>query len=141
MDMLGIKAESEHNEGTGVYVAVGGKYAGCITISDVVKPTARKAIEGLKARGIKKTVMLTGDSRKAADKIAAEIGIDTVKSELLPADKVAEVEKLLEEKQPKERLAFVGDGINDAPVLSRADVGIAMGAMGSDAAIGRRTSC
>lgn len=135
MDMLGIKAESEHNEGTGVYVAVDGKYAGCITISDVVKPTAKKALAGLKARGIKKTVMLTGDSRKAADKIAAEIGIDTVKSELLPADKVAEVEKLLEEKQPKERLAFVGDGINDAPVLSRADVGIAMGAMGSDAAI------
>lgn len=135
MDRLGVKAENGHNEGTGVYVTVDGKYAGCITISDVVKPTAKKALAGLKARGIKKTVMLTGDSRKAAERIAAEIGIDTVKSELLPADKVAEVEKLLEEKQPKEKLAFVGDGINDAPVLSRADVGIAMGAMGSDAAI------
>ena len=135
MDREGVKVETEHNDGTGVYVAVDGKYAGCITISDVVKPTAKQAIAGLRERGVKKTVMLTGDSAAAAERIASEIGIDTVRSELLPADKVSEVEKLLEEKQPKERLAFVGDGINDAPVLSRADVGIAMGAMGSDAAI------
>ena len=135
MDREGVKVKTEHNDGTGVYVAVDGKYAGCITISDVVKPTAKQAIEGLRERGVKKTVMLTGDSAAAAGRIASEIGIDTVRSELLPADKVSEVEKLLEEKQPKERLAFVGDGINDAPVLSRADVGIAMGAMGSDAAI------
>lgn len=135
MDREGVKVGTEHNDGTGVYVAVDGKYAGCITISDVVKPTAKQAIAGLRERGVKKTVMLTGDSAAAAERIASEIGIDTVRSELLPADKVSEVEKLLEEKQPKERLAFVGDGINDAPVLSRADVGIAMGAMGSDAAI------
>lgn len=135
MDREGVKVETVHNDGTGVYVAVDGKYAGCITISDVAKPTAKQAIAGLRERGVKKTVMLTGDSAAAAERIAAEIGIDTVRSELLPADKVSEVEKLLEEKQPKERLAFVGDGINDAPVLSRADVGIAMGAMGSDAAI------
>lgn len=135
MDREGVKVETEHNDGTGVYVAVDGKYAGCITISDVVKPTAKQAVAGLRERGVKKTVMLTGDSAAAAERIASEIGIDTVRSELLPADKVSEVEKLLEEKQPKERLAFVGDGINDAPVLSRADVGIAMGAMGSDAAI------
>ncbi|MBD5157103.1 MAG: cadmium-translocating P-type ATPase [Butyrivibrio sp.] len=135
MDREGVKVETEHNDGTGVYVAVDGKYAGCITISDVVKPTAKQAIAGLRERGVKKTVMLTGDSAAAAERIASEIGIDTVRSELLPADKVSEVEKLLEKKQPKERLAFVGDGINDAPVLSRADVGIAMGAMGSDAAI------
>ncbi|MCM1307608.1 MAG: cadmium-translocating P-type ATPase [Butyrivibrio sp.] len=135
MQKMGVEAEERNNGGTAVYVAVDGKYAGCITISDVVKPTARQAIEGLRARGVKKTVMLTGDSVAAAERIASEISIDAVRSELLPADKVFEVEKLLEEKQPKERLAFVGDGINDAPVLSRADVGIAMGAMGSDAAI------
>lgn len=135
MELEGIGISEIHDEGTGVYVAVDGVYAGCVTISDVVKPTARQAIEGLKARGMKKTVMLTGDSAKAAKKAAEEIGIDTVRSELLPSDKVAEVEKLLEEKGAKEKLAFVGDGINDAPVLSRADVGIAMGAMGSDAAI------
>lgn len=135
MDRAGVKVKTEHNDGTGVYVAVDGKYVGCITISDVVKPTAKQAIAGLKARGVKKTVMLTGDSAAAAERIASETGIDTVRSELLPADKVLEVERLLEQKQPKERLAFVGDGINDAPVLSRADVGIAMGAMGSDAAI------
>ncbi|MCD8325400.1 MAG: cadmium-translocating P-type ATPase [Lachnospiraceae bacterium] len=121
--------------GTVVYVAVDSHYAGCIVISDVVKPTAQKAIRSLKASGVKQTIMLTGDSRSAAQKVAGELGLDEVRSELLPADKVAEVEKLLAQKGEKEKLAFVGDGINDAPVLSRADVGIAMGALGSDAAI------
>ncbi|MCD8130882.1 MAG: cadmium-translocating P-type ATPase [Lachnospiraceae bacterium] len=122
-------------EGTIVYVAVDSHYAGCIVISDVVKPTAQKAIQSLKNNGVKRTIMLTGDSRSAARKVAEELGVDEVKSELLPADKVAEVENLLARKGEKEKLAFVGDGINDAPVLSRADVGIAMGALGSDAAI------
>lgn len=134
MNKIGVKVINEHNDGTIVYVAVDDKYAGCIVISDVIKPTTKRAIEGLKNQNIK-TVMLTGDSKAVADRVAAEIGIDIVKSELLPADKVAEVEKLIENKNPKERVAFAGDGINDAPVLSRADIGIAMGALGSDAAI------
>lgn len=130
-----IAVSTEHNEGTVVYVSEDGKYAGCIVISDVVKPNTKLALGELKKHGVKKTVMLTGDSKAAADRVAAEIGIDEVHSELLPADKVSEVEKLLDKKEPKEKLAFVGDGINDAPVLSRADIGIAMGALGSDAAI------
>lgn len=134
MNKIGVKVINEHNDGTVVYVAVDDKYAGCIVISDVIKPTTKQAIEGLKNQNIK-TVMLTGDSKAVADRVAAEIGIDIVKSELLPADKVAEVEKLIENKNPKEKVAFAGDGINDAPVLSRADIGIAMGALGSDAAI------
>ena len=134
MNKIGVQVVNEHNDGTIVYVAIDDKYAGCIVISDVIKPTTKQAIEGLKNQNIK-TVMLTGDSKAAADRVAAEIGIDIVKSELLPADKVAEVEKLIENKNPKEKVAFAGDGINDAPVLSRADIGIAMGALGSDAAI------
>ncbi len=134
MNKIGIQVVNEHNDGTIVYVAIDDKYAGCIVISDVIKPTTKQAIEGLKNQNIK-TVMLTGDSKAVADRVAAEIGIDIVKSELLPADKVAEVEKLIENKNPKEKVAFAGDGINDAPVLSRADIGIAMGALGSDAAI------
>lgn len=134
MNKIGVQVINEHNDGTVVYVAIDDKYAGCIVISDVIKPTTKQAIEGLKNQNIK-TVMLTGDSKAVADRVAAEIGIDIVKSELLPADKVAEVEKLIENKSPKEKVAFAGDGINDAPVLSRADIGIAMGALGSDAAI------
>ncbi len=121
--------------GTQVHVAVDGVYAGCIFISDVVKPGAREALAALKKSGVQKIVMLTGDARQAAESVAAELGVDEVRSELLPADKVTEVERLLSEKGKKEKLAFVGDGINDAPVLSRADLGIAMGALGSDAAI------
>lgn len=121
--------------GTLVYVAVDDKYAGCIVISDIIKDHAKEAISGLKSLGAKETVMLTGDSASTADLVANTIGIDTVHSELLPADKVEEVEKLLNKKSDKEKLAFVGDGINDAPVLSRADIGIAMGGLGSDAAI------
>ncbi|MFR3961618.1 heavy metal translocating P-type ATPase [Eubacterium ventriosum] len=135
MKKLGINPSDEHYEGTIVYVAVDGVYAGCITISDIIKPTTKMAIAELKKNGMKKTVMLTGDSKKVADKVATEIGIDMVRSELLPGDKVDQVEKLLAEKGDKEALAFVGDGINDAPVLSRADIGVAMGALGSDAAI------
>lgn len=135
MKKLGINPSDEHDEGTIVYVAVDGVYAGCITISDIIKPTTKMAIAKLKKNGMKKTVMLTGDSKKVADKVATEIGIDMVRSELLPGDKVEQVEKLLAEKGDKEALAFVGDGINDAPVLSRADIGVAMGALGSDAAI------
>ena len=121
--------------GTLVYVSVDGVYAGCIIISDIIKPTSAKAVKDLKKAGVKKVVMLTGDSKKVADAVGKQIGVDVVKSELLPADKVFEVEKLLDEKEKNEVLAFVGDGINDAPVLSRADLGIAMGALGSDAAI------
>lgn len=135
MKKLGINPSDEHDEGTIVFVAVDGVYAGCITISDIIKPTTKMAIAELKKNGMKKTVMLTGDSKKVAHKVATEIGIDMVRSELLPGDKVEQVEKLLEEKGDKEALAFVGDGINDAPVLSRADIGVAMGALGSDAAI------
>ena len=134
MKKNGLTITQEHDEGTVVYIAIDGAYAGCITIADVIKPTSKDAIHGLKKSGIK-TVMLTGDTKKTADKVAAEVGVDMVRSELLPADKVSEVEALLEQKQKKENLAFVGDGINDAPVLSRADIGIAMGALGSDAAI------
>lgn len=135
MEKIGAALPGERTDGTTVYVAVDGKYIGCIVISDVVKPTAKAAMAALKENGVKMTVMLTGDAKAAADRVAAEIGMDQVESELLPGDKVAQVEKLLAEKGPKENLAFVGDGINDAPVLSRADVGIAMGALGSDAAI------
>lgn len=135
MEKIGVALPGERTDGTTVYVAADGKYIGCIVISDVVKPTAKAAMAALKENGVKMTVMLTGDAKAAADRVAAEIGMDRVESELLPGDKVAQVEKLLAEKGPKENLAFVGDGINDAPVLSRADVGIAMGALGSDAAI------
>lgn len=135
MNRNGIAVDKQYDNGTIVYVAVDGVYAGCIVISDVVKDTSESAITELKKCGIRKTVMLTGDSQKTADYVAQQIGIDEVHAELLPADKVEQVEKLLEEKAPKEKLVFVGDGINDAPVLSRADIGIAMGALGSDAAI------
>ena len=121
--------------GTIIHMAIDGHYAGHIVISDVVKPHSKTAIAALKKRGVEKTVMLTGDAKAVAEQVAAELGVDEVRSELLPGDKVAEVEKLLAQKGPKEKLAFVGDGINDAPVLTRADIGIAMGAMGSDAAI------
>lgn len=130
-----IAVDAEHNEGTVVYVSCDGVYAGCIVISDVVKDNSKKAISSLKKSGIDKTVMLTGDSKETAKKVAENLGIDEYHAELLPADKVEWVEKLLGEKSPKKKLAFVGDGINDAPVLSRADIGIAMGALGSDAAI------
>ena len=135
MNKMEISVSCEYDEGTMVYVAVDNNYAGCITISDVIKETSKDAISGLKKHGIKQTVMLTGDAKKTAERVAKEIGMDKVCSELLPADKVNEVEKLLAQKAAKEKLAFVGDGINDAPVLSRADIGIAMGALGSDAAI------
>lgn len=134
MKKVGATVTSEHDDGTAVYVAIDGVYAGCITISDVVKPTSKEAISGLKSAGIR-TVMLTGDTAKTAQLVGTELGIDEIHSELLPADKVAQVERLLGEKGAKEKLAFVGDGINDAPVLSRADIGVAMGALGSDAAI------
>ena len=130
-----ISVDAEHNEGTVVYVSCDGVYAGCIVISDVVKDNSKKAISSLKKSGIDKTVMLTGDSKETAKRVAENLGIDEYHAELLPADKVEWVEKLLGEKSPKKKLAFVGDGINDAPVLSRADIGIAMGALGSDAAI------
>ena len=135
MERLGVKAMDCHSTGTLVHLAINGQYAGHIVISDMLKPHAKAAVEALKSSGVTKTVMLTGDSKKVADAVARELGIDQVYSELLPADKVSMVEKLLEEKGPRGKLAFVGDGINDAPVLSRADIGIAMGAMGSDAAI------
>lgn len=135
MNKIGISVSREYDDGTMVYVAVDNNYAGCIMISDVIKETSKDAISGLKKHGIKQAVMLTGDAKKTAEKVAKEIGMDKVCSELLPADKVNEVEKLLAQKNTKEKLAFVGDGINDAPVLSRADIGIAMGALGSDAAI------
>jgi len=130
-----IAVDAEHNEGTVVYVSCDGAYAGCIVISDVVKDNSKKAISNLKKSGIDKTVMLTGDSKETAKRVAENLGLDEYHAELLPADKVEWVEKLLGEKSPKKKLAFVGDGINDAPVLSRADIGIAMGALGSDAAI------
>ena len=135
MRKLGISYQDCHSVGTIIHMAIDGKYAGHIVISDVVKPHSGEAIAALKKSGVAKTVMLTGDSKRVADQVAAELGIDEVHSELLPGDKVNEVEKLLAQKGSREKLAFVGDGINDAPVLSRADIGIAMGAMGSDAAI------
>lgn len=135
MKRLGIPYIECHYVGTIIHMAIDGKYAGHIVISDVMKPHAKEAVEALRRAGIEKTVMLTGDAKKVADQAAAALGIDEVYSELLPADKVAKVEELLASKPEKVRLAFVGDGINDAPVLSRADIGIAMGAMGSDAAI------
>ena len=135
MEKLGVDCMECHSVGTVVHMAVNGKYAGHILISDQIKPHAKEAIAALKKCGVKKTIMLTGDRREAARQVAEELGIDEVHSELLPGDKVAQVEKLLDEKGEKEKLAFVGDGINDAPVLSRADIGIALGALGSDAAI------
>ena len=135
MRKLGISYQDCHSVGTIIHMAIDGKYAGHIVISDVVKPHSGEAIAALKKSGVAKTVMLTGDSKRVAAQVAAELGIDEVHSELLPGDKVDEVEKLLAQKGSREKLAFVGDGINDAPVLSRADIGIAMGAMGSDAAI------
>lgn len=135
IDTTPTEAFIDKKTGTLVYVSVDGVYAGCIIISDIIKPTSAKAVKDLKKAGVKKVVMLTGDSKKVADAVGKQIGVDVVKSELLPADKVFEVEKLLDEKEKNEVLAFVGDGINDAPVLSRADIGIAMGALGSDAAI------
>ena len=135
MAQLGIAYHDCHSVGTIIHMAVDGQYAGHIVISDVVKPNAKEAIAALHRAGVDKTVMLTGDARKAADAVAAELGVDEVHSELLPGDKVEQVEKLLGGQSGKAKLAFVGDGINDAPVLSRADIGIAMGAMGSDAAI------
>ncbi len=135
MEKLGITYRTPQKTGTEVHVAIDGVYAGYILISDVVKPNAGSAIAAMKAAGVKRIVMLTGDARSTADAVAKELGVDEVKSELLPEDKVAEVEALLASRKPKENLAFVGDGINDAPVLSRADLGIAMGALGADAAI------
>ena len=135
MNRLGIAYQDCHHVGTVVHMAIDGKYAGHILISDIIKPHAKEAIAELKKAGISKTVMLTGDSKRVADQVAEELGIQEVYSELLPADKVSRVEELLNQKSEKAKLAFVGDGINDAPVLSRADIGIAMGALGSDAAI------
>ena len=135
MKRLNIACRTPEKTGTQVHVTVDGEYAGYILISDVVKPNARAAVAGLKAAGVKQVVMLTGDAKNVAESVAEEIGVDVVKSELLPADKVTEVEKMLESKGKKEKLAFVGDGITDAPVLSRVDLGIAMGALGADAAI------
>ena len=135
MDRLGVPYISCHSAGTIIHMAIDGKYAGHIVISDVIKPTARDAVLALKAAGVQRTVMLTGDAKKVADQVAGALGIDEVYSELLPAGKVEKVEALLQGKSSRAKLAFVGDGINDAPVLRRADIGIAMGAMGSDAAI------
>ena len=135
MEQLGIPYHDCHSVGTIIHMAVNGQYAGHIVISDVVKPHAKEAIDALHRAGVEKTVMLTGDARKVADAVAAQLGVDEVHSELLPADKVSRVEDLLARQHGRAKLAFVGDGVNDAPVLSRADIGIAMGAMGSDAAI------
>ena len=135
MAALGVEYRDCHRVGTIIHMAIDGEYAGHIVISDVVKPTAKEAIAALKHAGVEKTVMLTGDAKRVADQVASELGVDRVCSELLPADKVKKVEELLADKGSKDKLAFVGDGINDAPVLTRADIGIAMGAMGSDAAI------
>lgn len=135
MNKIGVDITEKHPEGTVVYMAIDNQYAGCIVISDVIKETSKAAIQSLKSQGIKETIMLTGDTKQTATKVAEEIGIDGVYSELLPADKVEKVEEILQNKGEKEKVAFVGDGINDAPVLSRVDIGIAMGALGSDAAI------
>ncbi|MFQ7263644.1 MAG: heavy metal translocating P-type ATPase [Lachnospiraceae bacterium] len=135
MDHLGVAYIECHAVGTIIHMAIDGKYAGHIVISDIVKPHSQKAVDLLRKVGVRKTVMLTGDAKKVADQVGADLGLDEVCSELLPADKVEKVEELIREKSDREKLAFVGDGINDAPVLGRADIGIAMGAMGSDAAI------
>lgn len=135
MDRLGVPYIPCHSVGTIIHMAVGGKYAGHIVISDVVKPHAREAVQALRSAGVHRTVMLTGDAKPVADQVAQSLGIDQVYAELLPAGKVEKVEELLLDNSERGKLAFVGDGINDAPVLSRADIGIAMGAMGSDAAI------
>ena len=135
MDALDVKYIECHNVGTIIHMAIDGEYAGHIVISDVEKPNAREAVLSLKRAGVNQTIMLTGDSKRVAESVAAELGIDKVYSELLPAGKVEKVEEIIATKDTKSKLAFVGDGINDAPVLSRADIGIAMGAMGSDAAI------
>ena len=135
MKRLDIPYHDCHRTGTIIHMAIDGDYAGHIVISDRLKDTSAQAVRALKSSGVSKTVMLTGDSRRVAEETASSLGIDEVYSELLPGDKVAKVEELLAQKSPKEKLAFVGDGINDAPVLSRADIGIAMGALGSDAAI------
>ena len=135
MNQLGVPYINCHSVGTIIHMAVNGTYAGHIVISDVVKPHSKEAVQALKAAGVRQTVMLTGDARKVADQVASELGLDSVYSELLPEDKVNKVEELLKSKPENAKLAFVGDGINDAPVLGRADIGIAMGAMGSDAAI------
>ena len=135
MEELGVAWHECHSVGTIIHMSIDGKYAGHIVISDVIKPHSKEAIQKLKHAGVEKTVMLTGDAKRVADQVAKELGIDEVRSELLPGDKVNEVEKLIQNKPKKANLAFVGDGINDAPVLTRADIGIAMGAMGSDAAI------
>lgn len=135
MNKIGVDIMEKHPEGTVVYMAIDHQYAGCIVISDVIKETSKAAIQSLKSQGIKETIMLTGDTKQTATKVAEEISIDRVYSELLPADKVEKVEEILQNKGEKEKVAFVGDGINDAPVLSRVDIGIAMGALGSDAAI------
>ena len=135
MKKLNIPYHDCHKVGTIIHMAINGEYAGHIVISDVIKPNSKKAISALRSAGVDKTVMLTGDAKKVADQVASDLGMDVVFSELLPADKVPNVEKLLQEKTGKAKLAFVGDGINDAPVLARADIGVAMGAMGSDAAI------
>ncbi len=135
MERLHIPYIDCHQTGTIIHMAINGAYAGHIVISDLLKPNAQAAVAALKTAGVEKTVMLTGDAQKVGQQVAAELGINTVYSELLPADKVAKVEELLAAQTGKAKLAFVGDGINDAPVLSRADIGIAMGAMGSDAAI------
>lgn len=135
MDKLGVKWIDCHQAGTIIHMAMDGRYAGHIVISDIEKPHAKEAVRALRSAGVEKTVMLTGDSWKVAEHVAADLGIDEVHAELLPADKVEKVEELIEKRPEKGKLAFVGDGINDAPVLSRADIGIAMGAMGSDAAI------
>ena len=135
MKKLGVEYCDCHSVGTIIHMAIDGQYAGHIVISDVVKPHSKEAIARLKKCGVQRTVMLTGDAKRVADEVASELGVDEVRSELLPAGKVEEVEKLLAQRGKNDKLAFVGDGINDAPVLTRADIGIAMGAMGSDAAI------
>jgi Cd2+/Zn2+-exporting ATPase len=135
MKHLNIEYFDCHSVGTIIHLAINGEYAGHVVISDIIKPHAKAAIAELKKSGVEKTVMLTGDAKKVADQVADTLGMNQVYSELLPGDKVEKVEELLSAKQEKDKLAFVGDGINDAPVLSRADIGIAMGAMGSDAAI------
>ena len=135
MEQLGIPYIRCHSVGTIIHMAVGGEYAGHIVISDVIKPHSAQAVQALRKAGVRRTVMLTGDAESVGEKVGRELGMDEVYSQLLPGDKVEKVEELLRRKSGKEKLAFVGDGINDAPVLSRADIGIAMGAMGSDAAI------